>query len=153
MRKIRLLLLAAFCLMFLAAGPALAGFQTATTTLTVAPNPSTVGGNVTLTATVTGGSGTPTGTVTFFDGMTALGAPVTLSGSGVATFTTTAFAAGSHSLTASYSGSQTYAPNTSAPVALVVQQAAPTSIPALGAFGLALLALGLVAFAWRRRHA
>jgi len=48
--------------------------------------------------------GTPTGTVTFLDGVTTLGT-VTLNGSGVATLTTTALTVGPHLITASYSGS------------------------------------------------
>jgi hypothetical protein len=49
------------------------------------------------------GAGTPSGTVTFSDGPTAL-ATITLDGSGTATFTIAALALGSHSITASYSG-------------------------------------------------
>ena len=55
------------------------------------PNPSVAGQSVSFTATVTSGSGTPTGTVQFRDGVTNLGAPVTLT-AGQATFTTTASA-------------------------------------------------------------
>jgi hypothetical protein len=76
-----------------------------TTTLTAAPNPSVYGQAVTFTATVTPaapGSGTPTGMVSFLDGGTVIGTG-TLSGS-IATFTTAALSAGSHSVTASYGG-------------------------------------------------
>ncbi|MFE2750328.1 Ig-like domain repeat protein, partial [Streptomyces scopuliridis] len=69
-----------------------------TTALTSAPDPSVFGEAKTLTATVTSSSGTPTGTVSFFDGATLLGTG-TLSG-GVATFTTSALSVGSHPLTA-----------------------------------------------------
>ena len=44
-----------------------------TTALVSSLNPSTVGQSVTFTATVTGASGTPTGTVTFKDGATTIG--------------------------------------------------------------------------------
>jgi uncharacterized repeat protein (TIGR01451 family) len=74
-----------------------------TISLTSAPNPSLQGQAVTFTATVASQSGTPTGTVTFFDNGTAIGTG-TLNASGVATFTTTALAAGTHPITASYGG-------------------------------------------------
>ncbi|CCH78798.1 exported hypothetical protein [Nostocoides japonicum T1-X7] len=79
------------------------------TTLTTDPNPSTVGQSVTLTATVTaGGDPVTSGTVEFFDGATSLGSAPVVSGS--ASFTTTSpLAVGSHTLTARYSGTSTYA--------------------------------------------
>src|SRR6185503_17847710 len=43
------------------------------TTLVSSPDPSVFGQSVTLTATVTGSQGTPTGSVQFFDGVTSLG--------------------------------------------------------------------------------
>ncbi|QIG39691.1 Ig-like domain repeat protein [Microbacterium sp. 4R-513] len=84
-----------------------------TTTITSSVNPSVVGQAVTLTATVTaGGSPVPTGTVAFFDGVIALGAPVALAPDGTATFTTSAFAEGTHPISAVYSGSPAYATST-----------------------------------------
>ncbi|MDF3293222.1 Ig-like domain repeat protein [Streptomyces silvisoli] len=81
-----------------------------TTTLTAVPNPAAPGQAVLMTATVTAnppGAGIPTGTVSFFDGATLLGTgPV--NASGVATFTTTALSAGSHTLTATYSGNNNF---------------------------------------------
>jgi len=76
-----------------------------TTTLTSSANPSAVGESVTFMVTVAAASGTavPAGSVTFADETTAV-TTVTLSG-GVATFTTSALALGSHSITASYAGS------------------------------------------------
>jgi hypothetical protein len=67
--------------------------------VTSSANPSVFGQSVTFTATVTArtpGSGTPAGTATFLDGSTVL-ATVTLSG-GKATFTTSVFTVGSHSV-------------------------------------------------------
>jgi hypothetical protein len=70
-------------------------------------SPTNVGDPVTFTATVTAtspGSGTPTGTVTFFDGAcgtTQIGSTQTLPANQV---TTSALAAGSHTITACYSG-------------------------------------------------
>lgn len=76
-----------------------------TTTLAVAPNPSTFGAEVTLTATVTsGGSPVTAGGVQFSDGAALLGSPVAVGADGTATFTTSALAVGSHSLKAVYSG-------------------------------------------------
>jgi len=79
-------------------------FAPTTNTLTPSPNPSTVGQTVTLTASVTcvNVSTCPTGTVTFLEGPTVLGHG-TLAG-GVASFSTSALAVGSHNLTAAYLG-------------------------------------------------
>jgi len=78
------------------------------------PNPSNTDQSVTLTATITTTAATPapTGTVNFFDGKIPLGnAPVS---GGAATLTTTFTTAGSHSLTAVYSGDANYQGSTSA---------------------------------------
>ena len=71
-------------------------------------NPSAIGQNVTFTATVSiygGGGITPVGSVTFFDGVSALGTvPLTTVGAtGVASYSTAALSSGSHSITAHYS--------------------------------------------------
>ncbi len=94
-----------------------------TTSLTVSDGPSAFGDPVTLTATVTTGAGLPTGTVTFRDGAAALGT-VTLA-SDTAAITLTDLGAGDHSITASYSGDDTWGASTSAAVAHTVL-AAPT---------------------------
>jgi uncharacterized protein YhjY with autotransporter beta-barrel domain len=86
-----------------------------TLSVSSSPNPSTIGQNVTFTATISGGSN-PTGTVTFLDS----GAPIgsgTLSG-GVATFTINSLAPGSHTITASYPGD---ANNNSAAASAITQ--------------------------------
>ena len=73
------------------------------------PNPSTYGTTVTITVTMTGVIGvTPTGTVSISDGATVLNAAVSIDGSGNATFTTSALGAGSHNITATYSGDNNY---------------------------------------------
>ncbi|WP_143109848.1 Ig-like domain repeat protein [Agromyces sp. CF514] len=75
------------------------------TTLTAAPDPSTVGDSVTLTATVVaGGAPASAGTVQFSDGATPLGGPVAVAADGTATLTTSTLAIGSHALTAAYGG-------------------------------------------------
>jgi large repetitive protein len=93
------------------------GQATTTTALTASPNPSTPGQSVTFTATVKValGSGTPTGTVTFKDGMTVLGTSPLAAG-GTATFTTSSLTPGSHSITAVYNGDTNFAGSTSAPL-------------------------------------
>ncbi|WP_344181717.1 Ig-like domain-containing protein, partial [Streptantibioticus ferralitis] len=84
-----------------------------TTVLVSTPEPSVFGQTKTLTATVTSSVGTPTGTVTFFDGGTPIGS-ATLNGSGVGTITTSTLAVGTHAMTAGYGGDTNFAPSTSA---------------------------------------
>jgi hypothetical protein len=94
------------------------------TSLTSSVSPSVYGQSVTFTATVTAnapGAGTPTGTVTFYDGSNALGSG-TLDGSGVATFTTAALSVGSHSITADYSGDSNFDGSVSAALGQAVNQ-------------------------------
>ena len=91
------------------------GTTASKTTLVSSPLSPYVKQAVTLTATVAPSSGTgatPTGTVTFKDGSTAIPAatcPGTLNASGVATCTTTFTTAATHSLTANYAGDASYA--------------------------------------------
>jgi hypothetical protein len=94
----------------------------AATTTSLSASSSTVaqGAAFTLTATVSGAgsSGTPTGTVTFYDGTTQLGtAPIA---SGAASFSTSSLAAGAHSITASYGGDTNYMASTSSPITVTV---------------------------------
>ena len=91
-------------------------------------NPSNYGSPVTFTATVTttGGAPLPTDTVTFLDSGTPLGAAVALGSSLQATFTTSTLIAGTHSITASYSGDANNSASTSAPVSEVVNKVTPT---------------------------
>ncbi len=89
------------------------GSATSTTTISSGTNPTTYGGSVTFTATVTGAGATPGGTVQFKDGTSNLGTPVTLSSGGVAHYSTSALIAGHHSITAAYSGDSNYATSTS----------------------------------------
>lgn len=93
-----------------------------TTTVQSSMNPSVYGQPVTFIANVsTTGSSTPTGTVTFLDGTTTLGTG-NLSG-GVATFPTTLLSVGSHSITASYGGSSSFAASASGVLIQVVNPA------------------------------
>ena len=105
--------------------------QTATTTvLQAAPNPSTAGAAVTLTATVAPApAGTPAGTVSFFNGSTLLGT-ATLNGSGVASFTLSSFPLGTETVTAVYSGNVGFATSTSIGLEVTVSSASTFSVTA-----------------------
>ena len=91
----------------------------ASVSLVASANPVLVTNAVTFTATVASAAGTPTGSVSFFDGTTLLGT-VVLS-SGVASYTTSSLAAATHSITAVYSGSSNSVSGTSSALAEVVQ--------------------------------
>jgi hypothetical protein len=89
------------------------------------------GAGSTLSATVTSTtSGTPTGQVLFVDGVTPLNA-VTLAGA--AAQTTQVLGAGTHSVTAVYSGDTNFAGSTSVPVSLTVTAATPAVSVVAGA--------------------
>ncbi|MGW7007396.1 Ig-like domain-containing protein, partial [Streptomyces sp. NPDC054933] len=83
------------------------------------------------------GAGTPTGTVSFFDGATLLGTG-TLSG-GVASLTVSGLSVGSHVLTATYGGDTDFSGSTSPVDTQTVNQAATTtalvSVPDPSVFG------------------
>ncbi|MGB0115204.1 MAG: Ig-like domain repeat protein, partial [Terriglobales bacterium] len=86
---------------------------TSTTVASSAPSGAVQGTMVTFTATVTSGSNTPTGTVTFYDGNTQIGTG-TLSGNpATATFATSALQVGTDSITAGYGGDSNNAGSTS----------------------------------------
>jgi co-chaperonin GroES (HSP10) len=80
---------------------------TPTISLSSSVNPSDFGQPVTFTATVSSGSGTPTGTVQFKDGGSNLGAAQTLT-NGTAQLTTATLTSGNHVITADYSGDATF---------------------------------------------
>ncbi len=85
-------------------------------------NPSTYGASVTFTATITSSSTTAaTGTVSFYDGATKIGAGTLTAG--VATFATTTLAVGTHSITATYAGDSNNSAGTSNAVSQVVNTA------------------------------
>src|SRR6266576_1409632 len=101
--------------------------KAASSTSAVSSNsPSNRGAAVTFTASVTSPvTGTPTGTVTFQDGASALGTG-TLSG-GTATFTTSALTAGTHSITAIYGGDANFTGSTSPILTQTINQTASSS--------------------------
>jgi sugar lactone lactonase YvrE len=107
---------------------------TATTSFAVNPASTTVALNVTssvvrtpnpvsLSATVSSPTTGETGTVTFLDGTTTLGQS-TLSATDTAALNGVTLAAGSHTITASYSGSTDFAGSTSQAATVVVEPAA-----------------------------
>src|SRR2546427_115739 len=98
------------------------------TTLNSTPNPSVFGQAVTLTATVAPvvpDTSAPTGTVTFRDGATVLGTVTLVNGS--ASLVTSTLTVGSHPLSATYSGSATFAASTSPTVTQIVNPAATST--------------------------
>ena len=94
-----------------------------TTKLVATVNPSVYGQSISFTASVAAvapGTGTPTGSVTFFDGSTTL-KTVTLT-AGAASYTTTKLVTGQHAVTALYNGNSTFAISTSAALTQTVNQ-------------------------------
>jgi VCBS repeat-containing protein len=110
----------------------------ATTTLASSKDPTVFGQAVTFTATVSAASGTPTGNVTFLDGATSMGT-ATLDSTGATSFTTSALAVGTHSITASYSGDSNFNANNSSPFTQIVNLDVPlvtvNNSPNLSVFG------------------
>ncbi len=105
-----------------------AAAATSSTTITFSPTSPVWGEAVTLTATVAAispATGTPTGTVQFYNGTTLLGTE-TLS-SGVATLSTTALPVASNSITAVYSGDSTFTSSVAPAVVVAVAQASTTT--------------------------
>lgn len=120
--------------------PQIARAQIATTTtLTATPNPATVPADVTLAASVTGGSGSPTGTVTFACTSGSI-CPETFatvalaSGTGTLTFTTAGLSPGNLVVVASYSGDASNAASTSTAVTLKINAAGTTPTAAFTAY-------------------
>jgi hypothetical protein len=104
-----------------------------TTTLASSIDPSLLGQDVTFTAVVSTSSGTtPTGSVTFADGSTALQTVALTSVNGVqeATFTTSGLALGSHSITATYNPATNTLASSAQSLTQVVK---PVGIFAIGA--------------------
>ncbi|HEX7829201.1 MAG TPA: M36 family metallopeptidase [Thermoanaerobaculia bacterium] len=99
------------------------------TSVSASPNPASYGASVTLTATVTASSGTPTGSVTFYDGATNLGS-IPLSGN-TAQLMTSSLAIGPHTITAQYGGAPGFASSSAPGTSLTITKAA--SAVALGA--------------------
>ncbi len=97
------------------------GLDSSTTLVSSADSP-VFASSVTFTATVTGSGATPTGTVSFYDGSTLLDTE-TLDANATGSFTTTTLIAGTHSITAVYSGDATYGSSSSTLTQTIVQAA------------------------------
>jgi RHS repeat-associated protein len=102
--------------------------QPPTVNLTSAPSMSSYGQSVTFTASVAPFAGTlaPTGTVTFYDGATAIGTAAcagAVSGSVPAVLTFAALSVGSHSISATYSGDNNFSSANSNTITQTVNQA------------------------------
>jgi hypothetical protein len=95
--------------------------------LTSSPNPSAQGHPVVFTVTVTGSGSTPTGTIAFSDGGTPLQTVPLVNGQ--ASYSTSSLAAGTHTITALYSGDTTFV--TSSTVTTQTVNQAATSDTAL----------------------
>jgi hypothetical protein len=97
----------------------------ATITLISSTKLATFGTPVTLTASVTGNGGVPTGTVAFTRGATKIGA-APLSASGVAALKTTTLSPGADSVTATYQGNGVYGSVGTDPLVITVEKAKQT---------------------------
>src|SRR5207248_2620088 len=99
------------------------------TSLVSSANPSVSGQSITLTATVTAfapATGTPTASVTFFDGVTDLGT-TTLDASGQASLNIASLPVANHTLSATYSGDANFNPSTSATLTQTANQASSST--------------------------
>jgi hypothetical protein len=106
------------------------GIDTPTTaTLVATPNPSLSGQSVTMTATIKATlSGTPTGSVIFYNGATNLGTGTLIGG--VATLKTTALPVGALTLQVAYAGSGNFIATNSPPFDETVQEKTTTTVTA-----------------------
>ena len=107
----------------LTGNPQVVNKATTSTLLSSMPTSPHFADPVTFTATIKAvapGAGTPTGIVTFFDGGSSIGTG-TLSG-GVATFTISALAVASHTITTSYAGDGSFYSSTGGPLTEVVSK-------------------------------
>jgi Bacterial Ig-like domain (group 3)/Galactose oxidase, central domain len=101
---------------------------TPTITIRSSQNPSAPGQPVTFVARVAGpGPVAPSGTVSFSDGANAFGTPQPIS-SGSANISTSSLSAGSHAISAAYSGNANYTSAASTPLNQVVQGAATRTV-------------------------
>ena len=106
--------------------------KAASTTVSLASsaNPSVVGQSVTFSATVSivsPGSGTLTGTVSFYSGFTLLGTE-SVNSTGLASYTTSSLAVGTYSIKAVYGNDPDFNTSTSAVLRQVVQKASSSAV-------------------------
>jgi sugar lactone lactonase YvrE len=98
-----------------------------TETLTSSADPQILGQSVTFTATIQSNSPNASGNVTFTDGATVL-ASVPLNAAGVAAYTTTTLAPGSHTIGAQYGGDANHAASNTATLTELIVQESKASI-------------------------
>ena len=96
-----------------------------TTTVSASASSTVFGQSVTFTATVSSASGTPTGSVEFFDGAVSLGTAV-ISG-GTAVLATTALNVGTHAVSGRYAGDSDFLSSGSSDVSVTVSSAQTTT--------------------------
>jgi hypothetical protein len=100
---------------------------TTATLLSASPNPAILGTTVTFSAAVSSLAGKPAGSVSFFDGATLIGTGTLTSG--VATYSTSTLAAGSHNILATYGGATGFAASTSSVVVEVIEDFSISASP------------------------
>jgi len=134
------------------------------TTVTSGPDPSTVGGLVTISVTVKAaapGTGNPTGTVTIFvDGKVAATTLLDSTVDSLAIYATTNLSVGTHTITATYNGDLNYNGSSSAASSDAQVVAAKVTVPETGGgsgrwaalAALSLILNGVVLLAWTRRR-
>ncbi len=109
--------------------------DTTTTAATTSTTSGSIGQTVTITATVTAnapGSGTPTGSVDFFDTTTSVDlGSVALSG-GAASLSTTALSSGTHAITVTYSGDSNFLTSSAATSTITMGQSLIVLDPTAG---------------------
>lgn len=115
-----------------ALSPSIGNVSTTTSTPVLTGGTPIYGKQLTFSATVTSAGGTPTGTITFFDGVSSIGSG-TLNGPGTGAVTTVGFLiSGPHSITATYNSDTNFATSTSAALTQNVAKAATSiSLPVL----------------------
>jgi hypothetical protein len=96
-------------------------------------NPVLAQNALTFTATVYSAVSTPTGTIAFEDGATVLGSGILTAG--VATFTTSSLAVGTHTIAAVYSGDANFAASSSAALTQTIQDFSLTISTSTGSTG------------------
>jgi hypothetical protein len=95
--------------------------------ITSSLSPSLTGTAVTFTAALGNGVATPSGTITWYDGVTCLGSSALIA-SGTSSFTASALAVGTHTITGVYSGDTNNAAATSPALTQTVQQSTTSAV-------------------------
>lgn len=99
--------------------------QAPSVALQVSPMQAVVGSSITLTATVSSSIGTPTGTVTFYDGSISISPAIAINNAGMASYNISSLNPGSHSISARYSGNSSFQASESSPISVTVTSISP----------------------------